>query len=277
MKDTDTITVLGTNRGFLFGDAVFETMKVVQGQILFFEDHYFRLMSAMRIIRMEIPNDFTMEFLEDAIKAEIEKTNIKAPAFRVRMTVYRDSEGLYTPIHNEVGYIIQCSPLASAYYDFNNELYEVELFKDYYVSAQLLSTIKSTNRIINVVASIFAKENKYNNCILLNDSKNVVEAINGNLFIVIGNELITPPLSEGCLKGVLRKQILEIALKIDGLQVTEAIISPFDLQKANEVFITNCITGIQPVTQYRKKQYQTTKANKLTDLINDQIKTTLKQ
>ena len=72
------------------------------------------------------------------------------------------------------------------------------------------------------------------NCILLNDSKNVIEGIQGNIFMVTGKKLVTPPVSEGCLNGVMRKQILALAKKLEGIEVCEEIISPFDLQKADE-------------------------------------------
>jgi branched-chain amino acid aminotransferase len=91
--------------------------------------------------------------------------------------------------------------------------------------------------------------------LILNDSKNIVEAINGNIFMVVGYKLITPPISEGCLNGIMRKQILALAKKIDHLEVLEEVISPFDLQKADELFITNVISGIQPISKYRKKEF----------------------
>jgi branched-chain amino acid aminotransferase len=156
-------------------------------------------------------------------------------------------------------------------YAFANEPYEVELFKDFYVTKQLLSTIKSTNRLINTVGSIFVEENGYQNCLLLNEEKNVVEALNGNLFMFIGNRLTTPPLSEGCLNGVMRKQILTIAKKIAEIEVIEEPISPFDLQKADELFITNVISGIQPITQYRKKEFESVLAKVLLEKLNEAV------
>lgn len=71
----------------------------------------------------------------------------------------------------------------------------------------------------------------------------------------MGNEIVTPPISEGCLNGIMRKQVLELLKKMEGIFVKEAIISPFDLQKADELFLTNVISGIQPITNYRKKSY----------------------
>ncbi len=242
------------NRGFLYGDAVFETMKIVQGKILFLEDHYFRLMSGMRITRMEIPSNFTMEFLEEEIVKTIAENELSSKTARARITVYRDGKGLYTPESNEVGYLITVSELESAAYIMPQNEYEIELYKDFYVSAQLLSNVKTTNRILNVMASIFAKENDYDNCLLLNENKMLVEAINGNIFVVKDGVLLTPPLSEGCIKGIMRKQVLEAAKALN-INVQETVISPFDLQKSDEIFITNVIKGIQPITKYRKKEY----------------------
>ena len=249
------VDVLSSNRAFLFGDAVFETMKIVDGKILFLEDHYFRLMASMRIIRMEIPMHFTMEFFESEILKTAEINNF-ADSVRARITVYRNSGGLYTPATNSISYLIEATSIENKLFQLSTHLYEVDLFKDYFIPKHLLSTLKTTNKLINIVGSVYAKENDLQNCLLLNDSKNVVEALNGNLFMFLDGKLITPPLSEGCLNGIMRRQILKIAKKIDTIEVLEAPISPFDLQKADELFITNSIVGIIRISKYRKKEYK---------------------
>lgn len=266
-----SLNQLYNNRAFLFGDAIFETLKILDNKILFFEDHYFRLMSSMRILRMEIPMNFTMEFLEQQILSLIAQQD-KAPSYRVRITVYRDSEGFYAPQTNEVGYIINALPLENALYTIIDYPYEVDLYKDFYVTKQLLSSVKSTNRAINITGSIFANENGLQNCLLVNDAKNVIEALNGNLFMLIDKKLITPPVSEGCIGGIMRKQILAIAKKTEGIEVVEAPISPFELQKADELFITNIITGIQPITKYRKKEFKTDFAKELLVRLNAMVR-----
>lgn len=266
-----SLNQLYNNRAFLFGDAVFETLKVLDNQILFFEDHYFRLMSSMRILRMEIPMNFTMEFLEQQVLSLIAQQD-KAPSYRVRITVYRDSEGFYAPQTNEVGYIINALPLENALYTIIDYPYEVDLYKDFYVTKQLLSSVKSTNRAINITGSIFANENGLQNCLLVNDAKNVIEALNGNLFMLIDKKLITPPVSEGCIGGIMRKQILAIAKKTEGIEVVEAPISPFELQKADELFITNIITGIQPITKYRKKEFKNDFAKEMLVRLNAMVR-----
>ncbi|MBC7642989.1 MAG: aminotransferase class IV [Flavobacterium sp.] len=269
--DSEDNNLLQSNRAFLFGDAVFETMKIVDNKILFLEDHYFRLMASMRIVRMEIPMNFTQEFIEEQILFLAKINNCQNSA-RVRLTVYRNSEGYYLPENNEIGYLINSKPLENKFYNFFNDDFEVDLYKDFYVTKQLLSSIKSTNKLINITGSIFAKENKLDNCLLMNDSKNVIEALNGNVFMLLNNKLLTPPLSEGCLNGVMRKQILILAKKIENIEVIESIISPFDLQKADEIFITNVISGITPITKYRKKTFETKLSKELLIRLNELIK-----
>lgn len=262
--------VLTQNRAFLYGDGVFETLKIVNGKILFLEDHYFRLMASMRVVRMEIPMNFTMEYFEEQILNLVRQKEISSSA-RARITVFRNNGGLYLPKTNEVSYLIHATPLENAVYVLNTASYEVDLYKDFYVTKQLLSSVKTTNKLINVTGSIFAHENGLENCILLNDTKNVVEVLQGNLFMVTGKKLITPPVSEGCLNGVMRKQILALAKKMDGIEVYEEIISPFDLQKADELFLTNVITGIQSITKYRKKEFIDNLAHLLVQKLNESI------
>lgn len=266
-----TGAALQENRGFLFGDSVFETIKVLDGKVLFLEDHYFRLMASMRIIRMEIPMNFTMEFFESQILNLVKAKAIESAA-RVRFSVFRKSGGFYLPKTNEIEFVVVAESLETAVYSFENQPYEVELFKDFHIAAQLLSTLKNNNRLVQITGSIFAEENGYQNCFLMNDAKNVVEALQGNLFMLSGNKLVTPPLSDGCLNGIMRKQILAITRKMENLEVIEQSISPFDLQKADELFVTNVIKGVQPITKYRKKEYKTDFASEVIKKLNAQIR-----
>lgn len=270
---TQDSNILTQNRGFLYGDAIFETVKIFNSKVLYLEDHYFRLMASMRVVRMEIPMNFTMEYFEEQLLSLTDKLAISAAA-RARITVFRNDGGYYLPLDRSVSFLVHATALETALYSFDKKGYEVDLFKDFYITKQLLSSIKSTNRILNVTASIYADENGLDNCLLLNDSKNVVEAIQGNIFMVMGGKLITPPVSEGCLNGVMRKQILGLAKTISGIDVVEDVISPFDLQKAEELFITNVIKGVQPITKYRKKTFTTSVAEQLVEKLNQIVATT---
>lgn len=255
------------NRSFLYGDGVFETLKIVNNKILFFEDHYFRLMASLRIVRMEIPMKFTMEYLESEVLTLVNTLKIQNSS-RVRINVFRNEGGFYAPKDNSVSFVITAQPLENSMYSIEDKNYEVDLYKDFMVAKQLLSTLKTTNKIIHVTASVFAKENALENCLLVNTDKNVIEATNGNLFMLTGNKLITPPISEGCLNGIMRKQILDLAKKQENIEVIEESISPFELQKADELFITNVISGIQPITKYRKKDFITHFSKKLLISLN---------
>ncbi|MAZ28552.1 MAG: aminotransferase class IV [Cytophagaceae bacterium] len=261
-------TFTADNRGVLYGDGVFETMRYSGDKIYFWEEHYLRLMASMRIMRMDIPMGFTMEKLEEEVIKCLTANGLAQASARVRLTVYRNDGGTYLPQDNGVGYFISAKALQNPFFTLDDETYEVELYKDHYLSADLLSTIKSTNRLINITGSIFADENGYQNCLLLNNNKMVVEALNGNVFLVKGNTLKTPPLADGCLRGIIRKQVLDILGKVEDFEVEEASISPFELQKADEVFITNSILGIRPVTKYRKKSFNTGVARKLLGMLN---------
>ena len=240
------------NRALKYGDALFETVKVENLNIQYLEDHYFRLMASMRMLRMEIPMNFTMEFFENELIKTVEANDLKSA--RLRITVFRKDGGLYNPATNQIDFVIEASVLKNEI----KENYTLDLFKDYFIYSGLLSTVKTTNKLTNVLASIYASENNLDNCILLNEKKHVVEAINGNIFLVKGTIIKTPSINEGCVKGVVRKKIIEMLLKHEKYTIEETEISPFEIQKADEIFITNAIVGIQPVTSYRKSNFKTT-------------------
>lgn len=256
------------NRGFLFGDAVFDVLKVVGKKIYFWEEHYLRLMASMRIVRMEIPHNFTMEFLENQIIKTICENNQENQAVCVRFTVVRSQSSNYTPKSNSIDYYIETQAIDAVFYQNQEIPYEVELYKDFYVQPDLLSTLKTANRMINITGSVFAQENDYQNCILLNSQKNVASFLDGNLFIINENHIKTPPITDGCINGVTRKKIIEIIKKTNDFTIEEASISPFDLQKSDELFLTNSIVGIQSVSQYRKKTFNNTIAKNLIGKLN---------
>ena len=260
------------NRGFNYGDALFETIRVSYGKLLFWEDHYFRLMASMRIMRMDIPMDFTMAFLEDQIIKLLKSNDLQQASARVKLMVYRDQGGYYLPQTNSVGFVITSTALQDDFYVHKTNDYEIDLFKDFYVSPSLLSTLKTNNKAINVVGSVYAQENNLQNCLLLNTNKQVVEALNGNVFLVKGQTIKTPPLTDGCLKGIMRKQLIEIIRELPDHDLLEEPVSPFELQKADEIWVTNVIVGIQPVTKHRKKTFESNVAKLVLQKLNVKLR-----
>ena len=254
----EDIKISPANRAFNYGDAVFETVKILNGKVIFWEEHYFRLMASMRMIRMRIPIEFTLEFLEEEILKTV-ATHDSNTQLRIRLSVFRKDGGFYTPKTNDVDYLITVDTINFQ----TKEHYRIDLYKDFYVNSGYLSTIKSTNKLINTLASVYAEENDLDNCVLLNERKGVVEVTNSNIFLVKGDTVKTPPLSEGCLKGIMRGKVIEILQKKEGIEIEESAMTPFEIQKADEIFITNSIMGIQPVTHYRKKEFKTEFSKKL--------------
>ena len=252
LQAPENLKLSSENRAFKYGDAIFETVKVMHKKVIFWEDHYFRLMASMRMLRMKIPLTFTLEFLEQEILKTV-SVHDTADSFRIRLNVFRKDGGLYTPKTNNIDFIIEVN--VNSYQ--TKETYSLDVYKDFYNYSGLLSTIKTNNRMLNILASIFADENDLDNCILLNEKKGVVEVTNGNIFVVKGNVIKTPALSEGCIKGIARNKVIEIVSKNKEFTLEEVSISPFEIQKADEVFITNAIIGVQPVTSYKKKTFTT--------------------
>lgn len=259
------------NRGLHYGDGIFETIRVGRGKPYFWEDHYFRLMASMRLVRMDIPMNFSPEFLEEEIQKALEANDLKEGNARVKILVLRQEGGLYTPATNDVDYLITAQELETATYQADPQGYQVDLFKDFYKISGLFSNLKTTSAQLYTVASVFRAENDLDECLLLNERKEVIEGISHNLFMIDKEgALVTPPLEAGCLKGVMRKQVLSLAEEL-GWEIREEAFSPFALQKAQELFLTNTIRGIQWVRQYRKKTYPGDYAAELIKKLNARI------
>ncbi len=253
------------NRGFTHGDALVEIIRMAPGKIYFWEDHYLRLMASMRLLRMEIPMTFTLEFLEEQLQMTLKASELLNLPALAALYVFRRN-GSSEP--NEVSYVITVSAHTSPFYEAATNDFEVDLYKDHYRQAGMLSNLSTTNRILTTIGQVYARENGYDSCLLLNDQKNVVQALEGNIFWVKDTIIKTPPLSDGCENGVIRKKMMEIIRKVPSYTLEEVSISPFDLQKADELFITNISKGIQPVRQYRKARFQTNVANDLLGKLN---------
>lgn len=267
LKEEDA-TVGINNRGLHYGDAIFETMRFANGKIFFWQDHYLRLSSSLKILKYEISKGFTKEFLEKEILKTISASNCLDRALRVKLLIWRKTGGKYTPIHNTIEYAVLVEDLGASLYSLTNAKYKVGLYEDHYISSGVLSSLKSTNRLINILGSVFANKNGYHNCILLNEDKNIVEALNANIFVVKGDVLITPPIEDGCLNGVMRKQIISIVNDLEAMKLQEKSIAFHDFLEADEVFICNVIQGLITITDYNEKSFENNIAKILLPKLN---------
>ena len=265
----DALPLEAISRSLKYGDGVFESIRMRDNQLLFIEDHYFRLMASMRILRMAIPMEFTPEYFIEQGALLAEETAIING--RLRLQVVRNSSGLYTPdTNNSCVWWMELEELDSGDYQWNNKGLKVELFKDHYIQAGLLSTLKTANSLPYVLAGIFGKENGFDAMLMVNDKKMLVEANAANVFVLTGNVLKTAPLEDGPLRGVFRKNIIAWAKEVD-LEILEESINPFELQKADEIWLTNSIHGIQWVETYRKRTYVGSKAKDLIESLNRKL------
>ena len=267
--ELNALPVQDVKRATMYGDAVFETIRMRDNKLLFVEDHYFRLMASMRILRMPIPMEFTPEFFVDEANRLAEEVAVTDG--RLRLQVVRKSEGKYTPDdNNECVWWMELEELSSQDYTWTSKGLKVDLFKDHYVQPGLLSTLKSSNALPYVLAGIFAKENGFDAMLLVNDKKMLVEANAANVFVLKDNILKTAPLEDGPLRGVFRKNLIGWAKEI-GLEIKEESINPFELQKADEIWLTNTISGVQWVEKYRKRTYKGDKAKELVELLQRKL------
>ena len=253
-----------TNRGFKYGDGLFESMRLMKGQLKFADMHADRLQRGMKALKIDGYSQMDTWFLKEKVEELALRNKVKHA--RLRLTVYRDAEGLYTPTQNKMGYCLELQPLDEPRYFLNTKGLIMDIFTDLPKQSNYLSNIKTCNSLTYVMAGIFKAQNKLDEVFLLNQNGFLCEAGSSNVFVWYQNHLYTPALSEGCVEGVMRQVVINIALK-NGIAVTEAQINPDILYEADEVFLTNASRGIQCVMGYGVKRY----FNRLSKVLMDEL------
>ena len=242
------------NRAFRYGDALFETIRVINGKIMFITDHMRRIKIGMTTLRMNIPNELSADSISRLILQLIQVNKISNDV-RVRFTIFRNEGGFYTPASNDISFLIETEPLSDIGYNLNDTGYRVEVYHDIKKSKNKLTPLKSANSLIYVLAGIYKKDIKMDDVIILNEDGNICESVSSNIFFVKNGALYTPTLSEGCVEGVLRRQILEIAQQ-NRILCYEINIPLNTMLNSDEVFLTNAIQGVRWVGEYKTKLYQ---------------------
>ncbi|WDF56875.1 aminotransferase class IV [Mucilaginibacter sp. KACC 22063] len=261
----DSPVLTSANRAFKYGDGIFESMRVVKGQLMFADLHADRLQNGMKGLKIEGYSQLDDWFLKEKAADLAVRNKIKNG--RVRLTVYRDSDGLYTPVQNKMGYCMEIEPYDNWHYELNTKGLIMDIFTEVPKPLNYLSNLKTCNSLPYVMAGIYKSQNKLDDAFLLNQNGFLCEAISSNIFVWYKNHLYTPALSEGCVSGVMRKVVIDLALKMD-LPVTEAQINPNILYEADEVFLTNATRGIQWVMGYGVKRYFNRLSKSLIDELN---------
>jgi branched-chain amino acid aminotransferase len=256
------------NRAFLYGDALFETMHANGTKVQFFKDHLSRLMHGLELLKMKTPSCIEYQTLEKEIEKLLRK-NKHLKGARVRLTVFRNEGGKYTPATNETSYLVDSEKLDSYFYKLNEKGLLTDFYTDIKKPVNFLSGLKTTNDLLYTLAGIFKTENNLDECILVNQKNEITEAISSNIFTVKGEIIKTPPLKSGCLNGIMRKKILDLALK-NGFKISaDKPVLPQDLLEADEIFLTNAVKGIQWVGGVQHKRFYKTTAKLLIKSLNE--------
>ncbi len=258
-----------TNRAFRYGDGVFESIRIVNGKMPFFKYHLQRLKRACDFLKIKTDDFLVSDSLFNQISELIEANKIETGG-KIRVTIFREDGGLYVPDGNHFNYCIEASKIPPNLFELNSKGLQVDLFTEVKKQIHALSNIKTNNCLTYVMAGIFKTEQKLDDCILLNDKSQVCEAISSNLFLVINGALYTPALSEGCLEGVMRKLIIENAPK-HRINIYEPVILPNDLLRADEMFLSNSIQGVQWIGSYKNKRYFNTSSKKIIEMLNSLV------
>lgn len=249
-EDTKLLTV--ANRAFRYGDGLFESMRLMKGQLKFADLHADRLQRGMKALKIDGYSQTDSWFLKEKT-GELARRN-KAKHGRLRLTVYRDAEGLYTPSRNQMAWCLELQPHDEPRYFLNTKGLIVDVFTELHKPLNYLSNIKTCNSLIYVLAGLYKTQHRLDDVFLLNQNGFLCEAGSSNVFVVYKDHLYTPALSEGCVEGVMRQVVINLAKQIN-IPVTEAQINPDILYEADEVFITNASRGIQSVMGMGIRRY----------------------
>lgn len=253
------------NRGLRYGDGLFETIRYSGAQLQFVDEHFARLWKGLQILKFEIPRHFTPDKLQEEVMALLQKNGHNSMA-RVRITVCRGDGGLYDAVNRFPNYFIQSWELPEGNGAWNSNGLVTGIYDEVRKSADILSNLKHNNYLPYVMAALHAKEQKWNDAILLNNHGNICDTTIANIFLVKNGQLFTPPLGEGCVAGILRKHLLQ-HLPAMHIPVFEKQITPALLTEADEVFLTNSIYNIRWVQQIGDAMYGNTLTRKIYDAI----------
>lgn len=258
------------NRAFRLGDGFFESMRVVDGKVLFLENHFSRITDTIKAYKMVAAENFNLDLLRNQIQGLLSRNNITKGG-RIRITFYRKSTGYYLPHSDDVNYLIESEPLLENEFILNPIGKTVDIFTDFKKDVNKLSIYKSLNAQLYIMAALHSKEKNLDDALIQNNKFAIIESISSNIFIVSNGVLYTPSLTDGCIAGTMRMNIINIALD-NKIKVYECTLNPQNLLAADEIFLTNAVKGIEWVVAYRTKRYYNDMSKKMIQLLNDAAK-----
>jgi len=256
LKDITAKIAGAGNRGLRYGDGLFETMKLINGEVNLQNYHFDRLFSGLEMLQFPIPRLFTAENLVKQIK-QLSEINQCSSSARIRLMVFRGDGGLYEVSETGFNYVIQCWPMQEITPELNVNGVILGVYPAARKGSDVFANLKTANFLPYVMASLYARQNKWNDCLVLNQYGRVADSTIANLFYVKDDRIVTPPLSEACVAGILRRYLLE-QLARNGYDIQEEEIHPEQLAGADELFLTNSIYGIRWVKELEGVTYRQT-------------------
>lgn len=257
--------VTAANRGLRYGDGMFETMKVINGEIGLEKDHFDRLFDSLATLKFVLPAAFNAGQLQEYI-LELAARNEVLPAARVRINCFRKSGGLYEQEDQTPHFVIEALTLPANYLRFNQVGLVVDIYPDARKSCDRFAGIKSNNYLPYFMGALFARDQKLDDALIFNQYDRICDSTISNVFWAVGDKIYTPPLTEGCVSGIMRRNLLRL-LPQYGYQVEEKPLAPDELDKADEVFLTNALFGIRWIGTFRERRYGNYLSQKLYSLL----------
>ncbi len=251
-----------SNRGYQYGDGFFETIRCNGTVPLHFDLHMERIERAFKVFEFDKGPTFSREYLSLQITRTLNKNRF-FKASKVRLSFYRDSEGLYTPTGNRWGFVIYPTILEHETYTINRTGLLTDIYPTMAKQINMFSSLKNSAAMLYVKAGLYKKTMNIDDCIILNDKGYVCETISSNIFVVKDDAIVTPSLKEGCVAGIMRHIIIKLMQKLGyNISVVDGLFVE-DLIDADEIFITNSIQGIQWVGGFNDKRYDYKLANQI--------------
>ncbi|MCB0518771.1 MAG: aminotransferase class IV [Lewinellaceae bacterium] len=260
------------NRAFRYGDGLFESIRVFEGKMPFFDQHWQRLLEGMKLLKFEVPDSYSPAFFQQ----EIAQLTKQCGNWRVRLTIFRTEGGLYTPVSDMPEFLIEASALESSQFQLNENGLTIGTYDEMLLLSSnhpAIQSFKTCNALPLVLAGIYKKKQGWDECLLLNQLGRVACCGNANVFLVKNNVLHTPSLGEGCVAGTMRKLILELAMELE-MQVVQSPVHLKEIGSADEIFLTNAIQGIRWVKTLQgfKKIFNNKLTASLVLALNDKIR-----
>lgn len=262
--DANTPIFTTKNRAFRYGDALFESIRMLDGRLPFLEYHYERLQRGMNVLGFDIPTHFSIIFFEN----EIKKLTRDKGNFRIRLTVYRSDGGLYSPENNTPIFLIEAKQITDNQFTVNEKGLNIGIYTDFKLSLSPLAKLKTSNSLPYILAAQFCQKNNWNDCLMLNQKERIAETYKANIFFVKNDVIYTPSLGEGCIAGVMRKVVINILREMKK-EVIETQISPEKLSEFDAIFITNATRGVQWISRiFEIKNYEKILVNEIVERLN---------